>query len=525
MIVDADVVVVGAGPVGMLATALLSAAGALTVITLERRDGTSDEPKAISLDDESLRTIARAGLADAVLPIITPGLGTRYYGADGAPLLDAGFRIGPVHGYPFKNPFAQPELESSMLGALRARPGVDLRFGTEVVGIAETDELVEVTTARGDTVRARFVVAADGARSSIRKALGIAMDGVSLDEPWLVVDTTGDGHRERFGMHFGTPARPHVIVPGRDGRCRYEFRLFAGESVEGRAPDFELIRSVLAPYRPIASHEVERAVVYRFHALAASHWSTRRIFLVGDAAHLMPPFAGQGLNSGFRDVANLSWKIEEACEGSLDLDDLDSYEEERRPHAESSIALSRRLGEIVMTTDPERARARDARVRDKLRAPEGRRYLERMEYRPAHRYEHGLRDPGDHPALGAMVPQPRVFVVGSGQQLLLDELLGPGWALLGIDVAASDWREVGPTDRLRRVHVVATDTFPDPLEGIPVAVALEPGDARLPDGPLFLVIRPDRFVAAAWRPGEPIGPLARRLLSAADHVTAREDTP
>jgi 3-(3-hydroxy-phenyl)propionate hydroxylase len=219
-----------------------------------------------------------------------------------------------------------------------------------VTDIASGDGGVKLLLDEGEVITARYAIGADGGRSTVRESLGITMTGRAYDEPWLVADTLGDPHRETYGMHLGIPERPTVIIPGKDGRCRYEFLLFPGEGVPGEQPGQELIAKLLAPYRGVSPGAVERAVIYKFNGLVADTWRAGNVFLAGDAAHMMPPFAGQGLNSGLRDVANLCWKLAEAVHGRLNDGALDSYQAERKPHATASVRLSEKLGRVVMTT-------------------------------------------------------------------------------------------------------------------------------------------------------------------------------
>ncbi len=316
------VVVVGAGPTGLMAANLLGVAG-VRVTVLERHDSTSDEAKAISLDGESIRTLQRAGLSETLTDVFLPGTGTHYYGRRGQLLFAARGPRSPVHGHAFKNPFAQPDLERSLLRALDRFPHVSVEFGTEVVAVQQSAEATTATLRTPCGAHAElggdFLVGADGGRSTVRKALGIRMKGRSFTERWLVVDTVADDHDERYGLHVGDPSRPTVIIPGRNGRCRYEFLLSEEETVD-LSPRFELVAALLRGHRAISPEEVERSIVYSFHALNAARWGEGRIFLVGDAAHMMPPFAGQGLNSGIRDVANLTWKLSDVLDGRAGLE-------------------------------------------------------------------------------------------------------------------------------------------------------------------------------------------------------------
>ncbi|HEX2312456.1 MAG TPA: bifunctional 3-(3-hydroxy-phenyl)propionate/3-hydroxycinnamic acid hydroxylase [Thermomonospora sp.] len=507
------VLVVGAGPVGLTAANLLAGRG-VPVVLVERNATTSDEAKAISLDDESLRCFQAVGLADTVLEIVVPGTGTRYYDRHGRSLFHA---RGPEPyrlGHPFKNQFAQPELERALLQALKDKPEVDLRFATELIGLTDTPDGVTAHLRSVDAaddgptdVEVSWVLGCDGGRSTIRELRGIDMTGTSHRDVWLVADTTGDDHDERYGMHLGRPDRPTVIVPGRDGRCRYEFRLRPGEGSGGTRPDFATIKRLVAPYRDITPDQVERCTNYTFNAVVADRWRDGRCFLLGDAAHMMPPFAGQGLNSGIRDVANLVWKLAEVWHGRAGERLLDTYETERRPHATAMVAFSERLGRVVMTTNRGHARARDAIVRALLLTAPGRRYLAQMRFRPRAVHAEGVvvrtGDPTDR-MVGTQLPQPRVLVPPSLRPHLLDDVLGDGLALLGVDVSPSAWERLAtalPEEyALERIDVVLGDRLPRPRDG---RLAVADADGRL-EGALrpargrFVLVKPDRYIAAVF---------------------------
>jgi 3-(3-hydroxy-phenyl)propionate hydroxylase len=518
-----DVAVVGAGPVGMTAAALLAARG-VRVCVLERNATTSDEPKAISIDDEALRVFQWAGLAERVLRVIVPGTGTRYYDAAGRPAFQARSPHPYRLGHPFKNPFAQPDLERELAAHLREQPGVELLMATEVQRVGQHGAGVELhcRTAGGERheVRARYLLGCDGGRSTVREQLGVGMTGRSFDEVWLVADVTGDPHDQRYGMHHGNPERPHVIVPGRGGRCRYEFLLHSDEGAAGASPRFELIRALLAGYREITPDQVERAVNYRFHALVADRFRAGRAFLLGDAAHMMPPFAGQGLNSGIRDAANLAWKLADVLAGRLADTALDSYEQERRPHAQATVALSARLGRTVMTTNRRLAARRDAVIASALRTPDGRAYLEQMRYRPAQHYTAGLVLPGSS---GAPIGQPRAFDTTAHAVRPLDEPLGPGWALVGVGVPAA---ALDAADALLAPlsptvwQVPVDDRLPSTGGTAGLLVDVDGGlDAEFaPYRGRLVLLRPDRFVAASWLPGE--RPALEQHLHWAPHPTS-----
>ena len=518
-----DVVIVGCGPTGLVTANLLGDAG-LSVLVLERNPATSSEAKAISLDDESLRTMNRAGLRPWLHEIVVPGTGTRYYDRRRRPLWHAHGPTPTPHGHAIKSPFAQPELEAALLDGLSRFPQVAVEFSSEVTAVRQTSSHADalVRSGAGERwVQAGHLLGCDGARSTVREQLGITMRGSSFSQRWIVIDTIEDQHDERYGIHCGDPDRPFVIIPGRDGRCRYEFPLRDDEASDGVA-GYELIARLLAEHRALDTDQVERVAVYRFHALVAERWGVGRCFLLGDAAHMMPPFAGQGLNSGVRDANNLAWKLIAVAEGRAGAPLLETYELERRPHAEATIRLSVRLGEIVMTTSPVRALVRDLAIRAALRVPHARRWLEEMRFRPTHGYQQGFvaRLGADSSLPGTALGQPRVLL-SDGSTPPLDDVLGPGFALLAVEIGAETRARLSDSDfwdrrlKARRVSV-SSDRFPrDDSEWL--AITDDDGTLRrllAPAAGRYVLVRPDRFVAAVFDPGESpavVADLSRRL--------------
>ena len=512
----APVLVVGAGPVGLTVANLLVARG-VPVLVVERNPGTSNEAKAISLDAESLRTFQSVGLAAQIEQVVVPGTGTRYYDRRDRALFQA--RGGRPYqlGYAFKNQFAQPELED-VLSEVLVQRHADVRFSTELTGLVDhaagaTAQLRDLSTGAVSQVEVSWVAACDGGRSTVRQLLRIDMSGRSHEQMWLVVDTLEDYHRERYGMHYGNPDRPTVIVPGRDGRCRYEFRLKSGEGTPGEPPSPALIARLLEPYRSISGEQIERSVVYRFHAIVADQWRSRHCLLLGDAAHMMPPFAGQGLNSGIRDASNLAWKLALVWHGELSPEVLDTYEMERHQHAKATVEFSEWLGRVVMTTSRWRALRRDLVVRAMLLVPAGRRYLQEMRYRPKAVHAQGLVSHAGGAArhmVGTLLPQPWVIPEPSLRPQRLDEVLGSRLTLLGVDVEPRQWDEV--------LAIVARHGLP-PLDGIDVVLedrlptasgqrtAIADADGELeqvmaPARGQFVFVKPDRYVAAVFAAGD-----------------------
>lgn len=525
---ELPILVVGGGPVGLTAANLLAARG-LPVILVERHTSTSNEAKAISLDDESLRALDAAGLAEQVLDIVVPGTGTRYYDRRGRMLFHARGPESLRLGFPFKNQFAQPELERVLLQALQARPNAEIHFGLELRSLRDLrDRIVAAAAgpddAGGHEIEVSWVLGCDGGRSAVRELRGIGMTGTSHDEVWLVVDTLQDHHDERYGLHYGTPDRPTVVIPGRNGRCRYEFLLHAGEGERNTTPTFESVQALLRPFREVLPEDIERATNYTFNAVVADRWRDHRCLLLGDAAHMMPPFAGQGLNSGVRDAANLVWKLEQVWRGQSETRLLDTYERERRPHAEAMVRYSERLGHVVMTTRRSRALLRDLVARAAMTLPAGRRVLTQMRFRPQAVHRAGVVA-GSHPLTGRPLPQPQVLLAPSLRATMLDNVLGTGWALLGVDLDTQFWErsddqldailEHGSKLSFRRVDVVLGDRLPHERSD---RTAIADADGRLeaalaPAAGLFVLVRPDRYVAAVCSPHDLLS-MIRHLLVA-----------
>ena len=330
-----EVVIVGAGPTGLTLANILGMHGVRTLL-VERSAATVGEPRAVSIDDESLRTIQYIDLVDTVRSRIVEGYGSYYFPPRGGCFA----KVVPEtseYGYPRRSAFRQPILEAQLRDGLNRFPNVQARFSARVASIVDEGDGVNVTIVASDgspdEVRAQYVVACDGAKSGIREALGIRMTGSTYDARWLIVDLAGSCERFRHTRVYCDPARPALALPGPEGTRRYEFMILPGEKPDELLTEAR-VRSLLAQRSDEdVKLEIVRKAVYHFHARIAERWRWGRIFLAGDAAHLSPPFAGQGMNSGIRDAQNLGWKLAFRLRGELGAGVLDSYEAERKPHA------------------------------------------------------------------------------------------------------------------------------------------------------------------------------------------------
>lgn len=502
-----DVVVVGAGPVG-LAVANLLADQDISVLVMEANTTTSDEPRAISLVDESLRTLQSLGLVDDIASDLVWNTGASYRGAKGQPLVVVPPAVARF-GYPQKSFFDQPGLLRALLKGCEVREGVTIVYDTLVVSVDQSGAGVRMTAQQGGeqiVVDASYVVGCDGGRSTVRTLSGIKMTGSSQEEPWIVLDLQNDPHDERMAIFHCDPRRPVVIVPGSQGRCRYEFMLLPGETAE-TVLEHDFIRQLVAPYRgELDAADIRRSTVYVSHQLVAERWRDGRVLLAGDAAHLMPPFAGQGLNTGLRDARNLAWKLAAVIKGSADESLLDTYDLERRPHAAAMVQLSHRMGKLIMTSDRRKAWLRDTAFSLARFAPSVKQYFAAMKFVKTAKITGGCTaDLGDDSAMrGASLPQPHVFDAW-GRRSRLDDNLGRGWALIATGPHTDDpfaAVDLGHLDHLqpRLVHVLPVDRVPRNA----AHQQLSDFDGLLPQpsSPRFLLVRPDRVVAADFTAGD-----------------------
>lgn len=500
-----DVLVVGAGPTGLALANLLGAYGVRTLI-IEAHEQTSELPRAIVLDDEGARTLQAFGLADEVTGDALIGERTRYEAPDGKVILE----VGPgsdEYGFRKRHFIAQPRLERSLDSALARWPGVTRCFATRLLRFASEADGVVATVARAEgerTIRSRWLIACDGGRSPVRERLGVAFGGATYSQDWVVLDFAADPTSGTTTRFICDPARPAVIVPAPRGGRRYEFMLLPGEAPE-RALAPEFLSQLLAPYRGFLQGDVIRAAVYTFHARVAAAWRQGRVLLAGDAAHLTPPFAGQGMNAGLRDSSNLAWKLAMHARGIANDTLLDSYELERRGPCEAMIRLAVLMGKVIMPRNAEEARLHDAVMRLTEEAPELERYLFEMRFKPRPAFSAGVfvRAPDEAPGslVGCMAPQPDVEA--GGRRMRLDDAIGNGFVVLAQDPAvaaafgASDpfWRKLDIRCVLLRRDPRA-QTVPgwgdlltvDPIRTAPLRAHRDQ----------LIVLRPDRYVAGAF---------------------------
>ncbi|WP_370052177.1 bifunctional 3-(3-hydroxy-phenyl)propionate/3-hydroxycinnamic acid hydroxylase [Neptunomonas sp.] len=369
---DFDVIQIGYGPVSKISALLLARQG-WKVGVFERWGEVYPLPRAVCIDHEIFRMMHAAGLGPIVDRSIQPAPAYRWYNADWKELLMLDWPAGSVSGSSEVNFVHQPSLEKELDAEVKRRNNIFLHFDNECIDVAQNESRVSVDikdlkSGKVQTYSAKYLIGIDGANSFVRKSQGITQLDLGFDADWLVVDfmlnnglTASDLGLVECGQYCN-PERPTTIVPGGkvNGReyRRWEFMRLPHESKEEMVSE-EKVQELLGDWIKPEQGELIRHALYTFRSLITDQWRNKRVLLAGDAAHLMPPFMGQGMCAGLRDVWNLSWKLDRVLKGEASDTLLDSYEAERKPHATEVIKLSMFLGSIICIPDKAEAKARD----------------------------------------------------------------------------------------------------------------------------------------------------------------------
>ena len=440
-----DVAVLGLGPVGCLATLLLSHAG-LRVAAIERDEEVYRLPRAVNLDGEIVRALQPLGLADALNALLQPvreGERAGFANSRREWLFGNTMRAFGSNGWQPGSMFDQPELEGWLRETALAQPGVSAFIGWEATGFEQNPAGVEVQlTELGPAnktsrrIKSSYLLACDGAASFTRKQLGIGWHDLGYDHDWLVVDiVTRPGHTLGTStLQICDPDRISTYVCNKDPYRRWEFKLNAGESWEEMLEP-EKIASLIEDWTPPGTYEVRRAAMYQFHAATAETWQVERVFIAGDAAHQTPPFLGQGMNTGMRDVINIAWKLPMVIQQTAKPALLQSYQAERDGHAhdlvEWAVSIGRLMDHLAGVEAAERRGDTPPKTPPGLKNSGYGQGREQPPLRNGVLIEQQVKTGS---STGHLFSQPIVAV--DGQEQRLDELLGPGFTVVAVKEAA-----------------------------------------------------------------------------------------
>ncbi|MBD8008401.1 MULTISPECIES: bifunctional 3-(3-hydroxy-phenyl)propionate/3-hydroxycinnamic acid hydroxylase [Acinetobacter] len=505
-----EVAILGAGPVGLTLANYLSKQGVVVTI-VEQLDSLIDYPRAIGIDDESLRTIQSLGLVEQVLPHTTPNHAMRFLTPKGRCFAD----IQPLtreFGFPRRNAFIQPQVDNVLLQGLKQYKNTQVLFSRQLTHFSQDAEGVTLNLQNKDgvaeTLRAQYLIACDGGNSYIRRNLGIAFEGETAPNQWIVIDLENDPLATPHIYLCCDPVRPYVSAALPHGIRRFEFMVMPGETQEELSKP-ENIAKLLSKVLPSTDGiEVIRQRVYTHNARIADKFRVDRILLAGDAAHIMPVWQGQGYNSGMRDAFNLAWKMAMVIQGKATAELLDSYQIERKDHAKAMIDLSVMAGHVLAPPKKWQGFVRDGIAYALNYIKPIKQYLLEMRFKPMPKYHDGalLSNGAKNSPVGKMFIQPQVRLE-SGEKVLLDDVIANDFAIIawgvdpqwGIsDATMQIWKKLGVKFIQVIPEVQLGNKNRKQFEGV-ITVGDIGTDIRSWFGKTtesVVILRPDRFVAA-----------------------------
>ena len=517
-----DVIIVGYGPTGKVLARLLSDRGHKVAI-VERWPHAYPLPRAVTYYHDIARLFHALNLAGDVGQISRPGHHYVWYNADWKILIDFDLTAESISGGPASFLFNQPELEAVLDRDLRARGRVGLLLGCEAIEVHDQGDLASIVVApfnpatrsadrdAAETLTCRYLVGCDGANSAVRDAIGSRLFDHGFDAEWLVVDVRPHDIASLpipDAAQWCNPARPTTIVPSGVANRRFEFMLLPGESADEIATEAK-VWELLSPWMKPADGTLVRHAVYRFRSRLAQGWRKNRLLIAGDAAHVMPPFMGQGMCSGLRDAATLAWRLDFVLRGLAPDSTLDDYERERATHVDALIRLSMEMGKVVCVPDPVAARERDEAFFAGKKPPP----VESPALGPG--LVRKRADGAPDACAGVLLPHVRIERDGGTRRL--DDVVQGNFALL-TEAAA-----LARLDPCLRRQLEQTGVVLVPFG----AGQYRDADGRLRDflaanGAVAVIARPDFYSFGVARSGDDLGALVNELLIGLGRVgTAR----
>lgn len=429
-----DVAIVGFGPTGAIAAGLLGAKGIRTFVC-DKLHEVYDKPRAIALDHEMTRLFQQMGVTKKIKPFLEPFTDSVYYGVDGQIIKRMSTVPAP---YPLSHTpsvvFTQPPVEEVLRAHANSHECVKVSLGQTLQSLVQDATCAALTLQAEDGstshIKAKYVIGCDGASSTVRAQVGIALEDLGFDEPWLVVDVQVNAQGLKklptTSVQYCNPERPATYVIGPGNHRRWEISINPGEDPKEVATP-QGTWQLLAPWLTPADGTLWRQASYRFHALVAHQWRQDRVFVAGDAAHQQPPFLGQGMCQGVRDAVNLCWRLEAVLQQGAADSLLDSYGQERKQHVIDLTTRIKSIGKIITERDVRKARERDAHLLAECGGVV--KPMPRQDVQPA--LSKGLLDQHAHAhaVRGTIFPQPLISL-SDGQHVRMDDILGTGWRVV-----------------------------------------------------------------------------------------------
>lgn len=499
-----DVVIVGAGPVGVTAANFLGMYGIKTLI-IEQESTFYTYPRTVSIDDDVLRVFQSIGLIEKQLADTLEDVHVEFYTSSGKLLMSTDPPKIRRYGFSRAVTVLQQLIEENLREGLKRFDCVEFKLGHAFKNVSKETNSLKILISNNDqeySIKAKYLLACDGGKSTVRKVCGINL--VALDEPdaWLVVDLIDNKKLSATVKLYGDPARPTVQVPLPRGYQRWEFRLFPNENHTEIENNELLVNQWLSRWIDIKDIEIIRRRVYAQSSRIAEKFQIGKIFLLGDAAHLMPPFAGQGLCSGIRDAANISWKLALVLKSQANERILLTYEQERKPHIVEAINGTKKAGQVFFPKTYLLEFLRNTLLRIALAIPAVKKKIDHDGLKPTPFYKEGLLIKSDFS--GHLLVQPKIKK--NNVILLLDEVLGKSFSIIGINIDPQKnlnqeskifWESLG--SKFLYIVKSKSDIISQPNSEI-VEDYKEELSKQFLSQSAVIVIRPDRYIALSCEP-------------------------
>jgi 2-polyprenyl-6-methoxyphenol hydroxylase-like FAD-dependent oxidoreductase len=443
-----DVIVLGYGPAGQALAAMLARRGH-RIAVVERWQDIFPLPRAGHVDHEIMRVFQSLGIADAVAADSATRSTIEFFAADGELLAQMDWGFHGISGWHSDWSLFQPYLESLMHAAVARHPNVDFYRGWEAQVLEQDERTISATIRRGAeaamgtwtpsdevaTITASYLVGADGANSTVRSSFGISMTDFGFEDDWLVVFVAAGDPSLLESLpdmaQILDPARPATAFRNSGKRCsRWEFKIMPGEDVIAMSTKEKAWQLIERWGFTPENSTMLRNSVFRFRSKVADQWRVGRAFVIGDAAHLMPPFLGQGMCSGLRDAETLAWKLDLVLRGESPDELLDTFGLERRDNAAAIVQGSLAIGEIITVTDPVKAASRNEALRSGSLKPSS--------IEPVMTQGVLLLDETGAVSRGAGILSAQSLVELDGRTGRADDLIPGGWRVLSLGVDVED---------------------------------------------------------------------------------------
>ena len=349
-----DVTIVGLGPAGGTLANLLAMHG-FSILILDREKSFYPLPRAVHFDDEIMRVFQTIGITKDFLKHTIINKGTKFVNSKDKVILDwpRPKKITDNGWYPSYR-FHQPDLEKKLRKKLKNYKKVLIEQNSEVKKIQNSKNHVDITylninNRKEYLLRSKYVIGCDGANSITRKQMKTKMDNLGFTQKWAVVDLILKKKKNNLPdrtIQYSNPKQPATYCRNVGRRRRWEFAIKKNHS-DKKVLSENYIWNFLKPWLNKSEAIIERKTIYTFESAIARKWRKGRVFIAGDAAHLMPPFMGQGMCAGIRDASNLAWKIANCIRNKFDETLLNTYQSERSLNVKEYIETTMRMGEFV----------------------------------------------------------------------------------------------------------------------------------------------------------------------------------